>query len=73
MRASLQRRVKARLGVRVLYLFCNNHTGYSDFRRQSLEAGTVGAFCESSSVTSFGCVPGNIFELVKHEKNIRKT
>ena len=30
MRACLQ------CGVSVLYLFCNNHTGYSYFRRQSL-------------------------------------
>ena len=62
-RACLQCRVKARFGsegalfILLVRLFL--------FLATIIKAGTVGAFCESSSVASFGCVPGNTFELVK--------
>ena len=49
-RVCLQCRVKARLGVRVLYC------------ATIIKVGTVGAFWVSSSVPSFGCVPEKTYE-----------
>ena len=51
-------------GEPALFILLQSHRLFL-FLATIIEAGSMGAFWRSSSVPSFGCVPGNIFDICK--------